>query len=235
VAQGNGVFVKLFRNLEEWQKREVELGKAQSKFEFEEKRRLELGKELGFSEEDMKVPANSEINPADFYPNFDDQSDEFRIWHNGSFESQLMVVDIAQIRKSNSCFAFPIEVLEELAIAQRNKIFGVIKWFCPGSGDFADWYYLYRGYRGNQCYLIAYWGSKEIYDKIQQDLHELADKRKKEALAKQAAAVSPEVKKIRDANLPKTEDISLAWFIVGALSMAALLYVWVAKVEDNWR
>src|SRR3989344_8763718 len=144
MAQGNGVFVKLFRNVEEWQKREVELGKAQSKFEFEEKRRLELGKELGFSEEDMKVPANPEISPADFYPNFRSESDEFQVWHNGFTNSQLKVSTMASAKTLNSSFAFPVQVLEEVAIAQKCKVFDTIKWYHPGIGDVEE-FYLYRG------------------------------------------------------------------------------------------
>lgn len=229
----SGVFVKLFRNLEEWQKREVELGKAQSKFEYESEKRKALAKAAGLPEEEGRAQFNSEIDPALFYSSFDCDSEEFKIWHDGCTNNQIRNANAEEFRRARLTNPYPNEVLEEVALTTRLGLFFGGRSFLPNSDEFKERYRLHHGFRGNQCYLIAFWGEQSAFDEIQSKLQKLAENRakaEKEAAEKQAeVAVSAEAQSQQE-TMAVVENRCASSMIYGGLALGVLVAVCIYAV-----
>lgn len=179
MAEANGVFVKIFRDKGAWKQNEGLLETVKGKFEAEGEYRKKLAVEAGLTEEQAKLNFNPHIDPSLFYPEFDCDSPEYIAWRSGFAEKQCYSASKEQETNIDRNLGWPTESIEELSLVRKFHFFESTLWFVDDSSG----RYLYKvffGIRGNKRYLVAWWGEKEYYDKIQQKLEDLKEAKRKE-------------------------------------------------------
>ncbi|GEM_PF-4160302 len=167
MAEANGVFVHLFRNKEEFEKRKDSLEMAKNKFEAEKEYRLKLAESAGLKNASLQaqIPQNFGAELIPTYSKFRDREDPmYKMWINfgKGYYSTCFWPEIGDVY-------VPVEVLEEMRLVAEYRIFEGVRLF------YSDTAWLLVGGITNSGprYLIAYWGSKEVHDKIQEKLAEL--------------------------------------------------------------
>lgn len=225
MSEANGVFVHLFRNKEAWKQNEGLLETAKGKFEAEQEYRKKLAVEAGLKEDRVAVNFNNHVDAKLFYPEFDCESPEFEAWLGGK-EKNLVDSSKENQEISDRNLGWPTEVMEELSLYQKHRIFDK---HCIFSNQDSNSKFVSRllfGGRGNKRYLIAWWGEKKYYDQIQEKLAEL-QKSKAEA---EAAKLKEEQAKAEKEENPETgkensKFLSIAKTFVSAIIIGLCAFI----------
>lgn len=224
----NAVFVKIFRDHGEFEHKRKSLDACQLQFEGEKKYREELAKATGVPPEAVTYTFNHHLDPKIFYPAFDCDSCEYRLWiglsKNDMEEKGAKEVTFAEF---TNLAKIPTEVLEEQKFVSDYCFFNKIHyWWHKGKCA-----YVLIGERQRERYLIAYWGDKKNYDDIQTELREeeLARQREKELREKELIDfMAKPQKELPEPKVPATlrnikSDFWVDFFIWGMLMLAASL------------
>lgn len=180
MSDSNGVFVKIFRDKEAWDKQANTLEIAKGKFESEEDYRKKLAVEAGLTEEQAKLKFNSHIDPKLFYPELDCNSPEYIAWRFGLKEENCRDSTKEEIERYDRDCGWPTELLEEMGLFRKYQIFESYNYLNFTGGSVTCHFRVLCGKCGQRRYLVAWWGEKEYYDKIQEKLSELREPKQQE-------------------------------------------------------
>lgn len=211
----NGIFVKIFRDKEEFERRKPEFETKLTKSDGERQYRDELAKAIG-------VPVLAKMKVSDalidvvkaVYPfRFDYESKEWECWLS------IVEKNIHNIERTIDWLAgdqIPTEVLEENRLAI--PFFDLVERFWKNDEKVIGKYRILFGMKDRERYLIAYWGPKEVYEQIQSELAELEAKRNNPAPCQEM----PESSGLRKQHLitALTAVAAIVWAFVGWISYA---------------
>lgn len=174
MADSNGVFVKLFRDVEEFERMKVELKEKRDKWGSQKEYRLQMAKAAGLVEKslDAQVP-DFVVDSSAIYPTFKNREIvEYCVWlepYINNKQGSDHHYDAVFWPNIGTC-RLPDEILEEMSAITELALFKAVRifysknsWLLVGAVEEDE----------GPRHLIAYFGARDEYDRIQKKLEAL--------------------------------------------------------------
>lgn len=230
--EANGIFVHLFRNKEAWKQHEGLLETAKGKFQAEREHRLKLAQELGIKRLNELPLLLSNIDPNVIFSEINnDEHDAV----SRRLQNHYSWPELPSYRGY-----IPTGILDEVMLVNSFGVFSGIYVITDG----LEVPNLLVGTRNKNRYLIAYWGSQEVYEKIQAEFVRITEMKKATEAAKLAEAEAAKLeeeqakaKKEENSETGKKEKMSDQTFealvFIGSIILGTLLMVSLALKSTN--
>lgn len=178
MTDSNPVFVKIFRDEEAWKRREGAFEIAKGKFDAEQAYREDKAVRGGISELSLSLMYNPgpTVDPNGIFPEIsDDEWDQiYLISREGCYSTSFSWPALTEYSDATGCRYrkyVPTKILDETALVRLQTFFYYTTLYSNATHANA----ILVGFRDKKHYLIAYWGSKKVYDQMQEKLRELRE------------------------------------------------------------
>ena len=211
------VFVKIFRNKEEWERQQNAHDACAGKLAEKNRYLTGLAMEVGLDPY-FAVGANGAVDVNKLFPPV--ASKEFHeviVPNYLSHKNQRQWVHWPSLQSNPThdieryWRKIPVEVLEEVKLLNQSFIFAgsMVLWFNHQKEVSLLIGYAHR----DKAYLIAYWGDKKVYEEIQKKLEELRNPPAPAPVVVPTPALQPVVKK------PKVQTLAQVGVVVSIITI----------------